>query len=220
MLRDMDMDNLLARAQEGEAALRGEGATALSLQVSPEAASHPVLAGEPRLCTLDLEREDGPELTLHAPGFAALPEVEREARLRAEIAFALEEAALQPPKREPGKKQTEALYLAHARFKAGAELPRNWHRAGTQLAEGIHAVDLDLFVELALPRERFEALRGQTITLHILEETLELELPEDADGDEVLTLAELGLFDEDLAQEEDDPVPATGDLHLLPLLYE
>ena len=216
----MDMDNLLTAAQQLEAALREEGVPPLALRISDAAAAHPVLAGEPRLATLDLAREGGPELTLHAPGFAALSGDARDARLRAEIAFALEERALQPPKREPGKRQSEALYLAHARFRAGAELPRTWYRAGTALGDSIYGVDLDLFVELALPRERFEALRGQTITLQILEETLELELPEDADGDEVLTLGELGLFDEDLAQREDDPIPATGDLHLLPLLYE
>ncbi len=216
----MDMDTLLAQAQTIEATLRGAGETALALRISAEPAVHPVLAGEPLLGTLDLEHPEGPQLTLHAPGFAALPEGDREARLRAELAFAHEERSLQPEKREPGKKQTEALYLSHARFRAGVELPRNWYRTGARLADAVYGVDLDLFVELALPRERFEALQGQAITLQILDETLELELPEDADGNEVLTLAELGLFDEDLAQDEDDPVPATGDLHLLPLLYE
>jgi hypothetical protein len=75
-------------------------------------------------------------------------------------------------------------------------------------------VDLDLFLELPLRRKDWERLPGTTLSLALMDGTLELVVPEDADPSEIWTFAGEGLLDED-AEEETGPV---GDLHVIPLV--
>ncbi len=115
------------------------------------------------------------------------------------------------------------LFESHARFKAGLEVAPGWYRRGEELAPRVWKVDLDLFVELPLRRRDFEARRGTTLTLQVLDEPLEVELPADADPEEIYTLPEAGWFEsaEELeeGEEPDEDTPGTaGDLHIVPLV--
>jgi hypothetical protein len=113
------------------------------------------------------------------------------------------------------------LFEQHARFKAGLETEPGWYRRGERLGPDVWSVDLDLFVELTLRRAQFDAFRGKPLTLHVLGEPLEVQVPEDASPDEVFTVGEAGLFepDEELeeGQEVDEDTPGSaGDLHIVP----
>lgn len=113
------------------------------------------------------------------------------------------------------------LFEQHARFKAGLETEAGWYRRGERVGPEVWAVDLDLFVELTLRRSQFEALKGKALTLQVLGEPLEVEIPEDAEPEEVFTVGEAGLFepDEELeeGEEADEDTPGTaGDLHIVP----
>lgn len=120
----------------------------------------------------------------------------------------------------------DALFDAHARFRAGLDVPAGWYRQGEALEPGVWAVDLDLFVELDVPRAEFERLRGRTLVLDVLGEPLELELPADADPEEVFTVEGAGLLEEEDGEggSEDDDTEGgdagapglCGDLHLVP----
>jgi len=118
----------------------------------------------------------------------------------------------------------DALFEAHARFKAGLEVAPGWYRMGEQLGPRVWAVDLDLFVELRMRRREFEARRGSTFTFQLLDEPLEVELPADASPDEIFTVPEAGLVEggpdeEEDEEDPDDDAPRTaGDLHLVPLV--
>lgn len=117
--------------------------------------------------------------------------------------------------------QEDDLFEAHARFRAGLEVPSGWYRQGEALAPGVWAVDLDLFVELSLRRAEFERLKGKPLTLEVLDEPLEVEIPADAAPEEVFTVEGAGLFEPDDEPEEgEDPDPEapghSGDLHLVP----
>jgi hypothetical protein len=116
----------------------------------------------------------------------------------------------------------DALFEAHARFRAGLDVPEGWYRQGERMAAGLWAVDLDLFLELDLRAKEFDALKGTTLALTVLDQPLEVDLPADARPDEVFTVEGEGLFvpDEEEAGEEDDPDEevegSAGDLHLIP----
>jgi hypothetical protein len=115
------------------------------------------------------------------------------------------------------------LFEQHARFKAGLETSPGWYRRGEPVGARTWAVDLDLFVELPLRKAQFEGLRGTTVTLQVMEAPLEVEIPEDADADEIFTVPAAGLFEPDEELEEgeevDEDTPGTpGDLHLVPLV--
>ena len=115
------------------------------------------------------------------------------------------------------------LFESHARFKAGLEVAPGWYRRGEQLAPRVWSVDLDVFVELPLRQREFKARRGTTLTLQVLGEPLEVELPADADPEEIYTVPDAGLFEPDQELEEgeepDEDTPGSaGDLHLVPLV--
>jgi hypothetical protein len=140
------------------------------------------------------------------------------------------------------------LFEAHARFRADLEVPPGWYRQGERLEPNVWAVDLDLFVELRLRRREFDALRGKTLKMTVLGEPLELELPSDADPEEVFTLEGEGLLADDTAddgeghghghghshgpntggkrggeppprgEEAEESPPEAGDLHLVPVV--
>jgi hypothetical protein len=106
------------------------------------------------------------------------------------------------------------LFDAHARFRAGLEVPRGWYRRGERMGKDVWAVDSDLFVELRLRRREFERRRGTTLRMTVLEEPVELDLPADADPDEVLTLEGEGLWEEAADGREGE----AGDLHVVPVV--
>lgn len=107
------------------------------------------------------------------------------------------------------------LFDAHARFRADLDVPAGWYRQGERLAPGVYEVDLDLFVELPLRKAEFERLRGRKTELKILGESIEVELPEDADPEEVFTLEGGGLLED---EDDDAPDAPAGDLHVVPLV--
>jgi hypothetical protein len=117
--------------------------------------------------------------------------------------------------------EEDELFEAHARFRAGLDVPEGWYRHGEALAPGLWAVDLDLFLDLDLRAKEFETLKGTTLALTLLEQPLEVELPADATPDEVFTVEGEGLFQPDEEPEggeepdEDEPGSA-GDLHIFP----
>ena len=112
------------------------------------------------------------------------------------------------------------LFDAHARFLADLDVAPGWYRAGRALERNVYAVDLDLFVEVEMRKKEFEALRGKPLTLKVLGDPVEVDIPDDAEPDEVFTLAGEGLLQ--TAEDEDpetttDDLPA-GDLHIVPLV--
>lgn len=107
------------------------------------------------------------------------------------------------------------LYDAHARFRADLDVPAGWYRRGERLAPGVYAVDLDLFVELPLRKAEFERLRGRRKTLTILDESVDVEIPEDGEPEEVFTLEGAGLLED---EHDDSPDAAAGDLHIVHLV--
>jgi hypothetical protein len=116
------------------------------------------------------------------------------------------------------------LFEAHARFRAGLDVPEGWYRQGEQMAPGLWAVDLDLFLELDVRAKEFEALKGTTIALTVLDQPLEVDLPTDAEPDEVFTVEGEGLFVPDEEPEEgeepeEDAEGSAGDLHLIPRVH-
>ena len=118
-----------------------------------------------------------------------------------------------------GLEDDDDLFDAHARFLADLEVPPGWYRQGRRLEPDVYAVDLDLFVELRLRRREFEALRGTLVTMKVLDEPVELELPADADPAEIFTLEGEGLIQ---TAEDDGPKDregsSSGDLHVVPVV--
>jgi hypothetical protein len=115
----------------------------------------------------------------------------------------------------------DALFDAHARFKAGLEVPPGWYRQGERVGQDLWAVDLDLFLELRMRRKEWDALRGRRIELVVMDDALPVDLPADADPDEVFTLEGEGLFEEDESAEaegEEAPLGISGDLHVIPIV--
>ncbi|HVG93869.1 MAG TPA: hypothetical protein VND21_05445 [Planctomycetota bacterium] len=119
------------------------------------------------------------------------------------------------------------------RFQAGLENPTGWWRRGARLERGVWSVENDLFLELRLRPPEFEARRGTTIELTVLDEPFEAEIPEDAEPGEILTYEGAGLpSDEDdhghrhgskreakraapSDEDDDEDAPPAGDLHLV-----
>ncbi len=109
------------------------------------------------------------------------------------------------------------LFDAHQRFLAGLETPPGWWRQGEEVGEGVYQVELDLFVELRLRRREFERLRGTTVSLSVLDEPFEAELPSDAAAGDILTFAGEGCLPEteDDNDDEDRDEEGAGALHLV-----
>lgn len=114
----------------------------------------------------------------------------------------------------------DELFDAHARFRADMEVEAGWYRRGRVIERNVWAVDLDLFVEVGMRRKDFEALKGRPLTLKVLGEPVELEIPSDAEPEEIFTLEGSGLLQTAEDEDEDaatDDVPA-GDLHIVPVV--
>lgn len=117
----------------------------------------------------------------------------------------------------------DALFGEHARFRRSLPVAPAWYSRGRRLAQGIWAVDLDIFVELTLPRSDWAALRGQRFELQVLGEELVLDVPEDADFDEAWSLEGAGLFEpapgEDPEDLDEETPGRLGDLHVIPFVF-
>lgn len=110
----------------------------------------------------------------------------------------------------------DALFEAHARFRAGMDTLAGWYRLGDPIEPGLWAVDLDLFLELPLRRKDWDALPGHRIALKILDGNLEVDVPDDALPDEVWTFEGEGLVDDDEGEAREGE--AAGALHVIPLV--
>jgi len=109
----------------------------------------------------------------------------------------------------------DELFDAHARFTEGLPVPAGWYRAGEKLEPGVWAVESDVFVELRLRKKEVDALRGKPLSMTVLGEPLEVDIPADAKPGEPLTYEGEGL---ELEGDEEDGEPASGDLHLVLLV--
>ncbi|MDA1194737.1 MAG: hypothetical protein O2894_06095 [Planctomycetota bacterium] len=123
------------------------------------------------------------------------------------------------------------LYSLHARFKADHDVPEGWYRSGHPMDENAWVVDLDLFIEVTMKAEEWEALRGGPFALSIGEEEYEVELPADASLDECWVMPSCGLFEaapgvteEQLAEaedfEEDTELGRFGDVYVIPIVAD
>ena len=125
----------------------------------------------------------------------------------------------------------DALFEAHACFRAGLEVPAGWYRSGDPIEPGLWAVDLDLFLELEMRRQDWARLPGTRLALTILDAPFEVDVPSDAEPEEVWTFEGEGLVDggdEDTDEEgdEDEPdaaldaedVGLAGALHVVPIV--
>ncbi len=114
----------------------------------------------------------------------------------------------------------DELFDAHARFRADMDVDPGWYRRGRVIERNVWAVDLDLFVEVEMRKRDFQSLKGRPLTLKVLGEPVELEIPDDAEPDEIFTLEGSGLLQTAEDEDEDaatDDVPA-GDLHIVPVV--
>ena len=203
-----------------------------ALQVHEALAPHPVVADALLLASHAAGGARGAPYTVHLHHGSFLAILERDAdldprpwiaeRLETEIDEAL--ATIEAAEQLDGE---AALFAAHAAFRAGGESPFAFWREGDPLGPACWSVDLDVFVELDLLRSEWDALRGHRSRLTIAGETLEIEIPVDADPDEVLTLPGAGLMEEDPAatvdaDEEEEGQDANlltaGALHLIPII--
>jgi hypothetical protein len=227
----MDFDQFSQRAREIAAAIPAEFMEGIeSVEVHRDAKRHPFLEDVVTLgecATSALSDPTGQEpfrsvVHLHYGSFADLAgrdpsfDVEEELRetIEHEVQHHLEDRA--------GIRDLldeDALFEAHARFRAGMEVPPGWYRRGEPLAPGLWAVDLDLFLELDVRREEWERLRGTTVPLRVLDAEVRLDLPADADPEEVFTLEGEGLFEEDGESEGEEAPGWAGDLHVVPVVH-
>jgi hypothetical protein len=113
----------------------------------------------------------------------------------------------------------DALFEAHACFRADAPVVEGFYRAGEPILPGVYGVDLDLFVELRVPVSTWADLRGRRLVLALDEDGIELEVPMDAEPEEIMTLPGAGLLEADETLEEEDVMPSAGDLHVIPIVF-
>jgi hypothetical protein len=229
----LDFDTFSRRAQEIAKAIPAEFLTDIeSVNVHREAKRHPFLSDIVTLgeCeTSPLSQMTGEEafrsiVHLYYGSFAEQAESDPTFDMEEELKETIEHEIQHHIEDRAGVKALEEeddLFEAHARFRAGLEVPEGWYRAGEELAPGLWAVDLDLFLDLDLRAKEFAALKGKPLELTVLDQPLEVELPADAEPDEVFTVEGAGLFqpDEELEEgeeiDEDEPGSA-GDLHIVP----
>jgi hypothetical protein len=113
------------------------------------------------------------------------------------------------------------LFEAHARFRAGMDVPPGWYRQGEKVADGLWSIDLDLFLELDVRKREWDRLLGTTVSLDVMGERIEVSIPADADPTEVFTVEGEGLFEEEEgeAPEGEQPSGWAGDLHIVPVVH-
>jgi hypothetical protein len=233
----MDFDTFSARAREIAAAFPREFMTGIeSVEVHRDVKRHPSL---PDIVTLG-ECETSPLsdptgqdpfrsiVHLYYGSFADQARNDPSFDVESELRETIEHEIQHHIEDRAGAKELlgeDDLFEAHARFRAGMDVPPGWYRFGEPLGDGVWAVDLDLFLELPMRRREWDAVRGTTVTLTVLGDPVEVAIPSDAAPDEVFTLEGEGIFEPDLeADDEDDrpddeDVPGNrGDLHIVPLV--
>lgn len=201
-------DRIAAVAERLVAAPAAPGAAPPRVVVDPARKPHPLL---PDLENVYVEQE-AEALRLYAGSFAALVEAHDDLSLEDEVEAHVE-TALEDRAAAGDADDEDALFRQHARFRRGEPLPHAWYRAGEPAGPHAWIVDLDVFVEVWLSEAVWKQQVGGVLRLTLDEDVLEVELPEDADPAEVLTLEGAGLFESEPF--EDEPLPPTGDLHLV-----
>jgi hypothetical protein len=233
----MDFDTFSARARQIAAAFPPEFLQGIeTVDVHRDAKRHPFLEDIVTLgecATSPLSDPSGQEpfrsvVHLYYGSFADLAGRDPTFDVEAELRETLEHEIQHHLEDRAGIKDLENeddLFEAHARFRAGLEVPPGWYRQGEPVGDHLWAVDLDLFLELPVRRSEWEKLKGRPVTLQVLGQPLEVEIPADADPTEVFTLEGEGLFepdeepDEDEEAEVDEDTPGTsGDLHIVPVV--
>lgn len=160
------------------------------------------------------------ELAKRDPSFDV--EAELKETIEHEVQHHLEDRA-----GEKALRDEDDLFEAHARFRAGLEVPPGWYRQGELVGPNLWAVDLDLFLELDLRRRDWERLPGTTLVLDVLDAPFEIDVPEDAEPSEIWTFEGEGLIEGDEDEEEDeseedeeeDPGAIAGALHVIPVVH-
>jgi hypothetical protein len=212
----MDFDAFSARAQELAAGFPPEFLEGIeTIEVHRDRKSHPYLddvftLGECQ--TSPLTEATGFErfhsiVHLYYGSFRELARMDSGFDVEAELRETIEHEIQHHIEDRAGLKtlrDEDDLFEAHARFRAGMEVPAGWYRQGEPVGPSLWAVDLDLFLELEMPRKRWAALRGETLELELLGAPLALEIPADAEPDEVWTVEGEGLVDADDDDEADD----------------
>jgi hypothetical protein len=231
----MDFDDFAARAREIAAAMPPEFMAGIdSVEVHREAKKDSVLPDVLLLgeCeTSPLSDPTGQEpfrsiVHLYYGSFADFARNDRSFDVEHELRETIEHEVQHHIEDRAGAKDLrdeDDLFAAHARFLAGMDVPPGWYRFGVPVGDRLWSVDRDLFLELPLRRKEWEALRGKSLTLHVMDEPLDFEVPADAAPDEILTIQEAGLFEPDADSgdegDDDEDVPGTyGDLHVVPLV--
>lgn len=156
-----------------------------------------------------------------------------EAEILAALVFALERYHEDLALREEIPNE-QALFEQHAALRRGDATWPGWYRRGEQIAQGLWAVDLDLFAELVVPARQLAELGGQSVVIRLDDEEIDIELPDQPKGDDLWTLEGLGLIEEDpdavLPDDEDEvefnddgegpPLPGrSGDFYVVPCTY-
>ncbi len=220
----LDFDAFAARAQELAAAFPPEFLEGIdTVDVHEDAQGHPHVPGVYTLGACETSHLSDPTgetpnrsvVHLYHGSFAALAaedpdfdvEAELEATLEHEIRHHLEDRA-----GEQALADEDGLFEAHARFRAGLEVPAGWYRRGDELEPGLFAVDLDLFLELPLRRVEWDRLPGTRLALRLLGGELGIDVPDDASPDEIWTFEGEGLVDDEDDDDEDDEEGDEGDV--------
>ena len=212
MLPPMDAETLEKLARDTfEAALPDDAQDQVILAVDSTRTHHPLWPDVPATADFSVE-DDGRVVVTVGAGAAS------EGELRQAVAAAIEEGLTERDMRDM-LGEAEALYETHARFRAGQPTPIGFHRAGRPMGPAAYAVDLDVFVEIRIPAAKFPSLQGRRLHLALDEDGLEIEIPDDFEPDELLTLPDAGLLEADEDLSEEDVMPPAGDLHVAFVLY-
>ncbi|MHC5009333.1 MAG: hypothetical protein ACYTG6_00105 [Planctomycetota bacterium] len=243
----LDFDAFAARARALAAALPAEFMEGIeSVEVHRERQGHPYLEDVVTLgecATSPIWEQTGVEpfrsvVHLYYGSFVDLArkdpsfdiEHELEETLEHEVQHHLEDRAGIKTLRDE-----DDLFEAHARFRGGLDVPAGWYRRGEHLGPDLWAVDLDLFLELHVPRSAWKDIPGSRLRLVVLERPLEIDVPEDAEPDEIWTFEGEGFSDREDEDEsdadeadadeagddeagDDDASAPVGALHIIPMV--
>ena len=92
--------------------------------------------------------------------------------------------------------------------------PEGWYREGEAFGADAWVVDLDLFLEVTLDEAAWQEVLGDVLQLAIGDEVLDVDVPADADLEDVWTLPGAGLFEAHpgVDDEQIEEAEALGDL--------
>jgi len=231
----MDFDTFAAKAREMAAAIPPAFMEGIdTVDVHRDARPHPLVPDVFTLGTCEtspLSEPTGQEpfhsvVHVYYGSFVELARRDPSFDLESELKETIEHEVqhhLEDRAGEKSLRDEDDLFEAHARFRAGLDVPPGWYRQGELVAPGLWAVDLDLFLELDLRRRDWERLPGKTLILDILEAPFEIDVPEDAEPNEIWTFEGEGLIEgddeEEEEEDEDDPGAIAGALHVVPVVH-